>query len=123
MGMRVHMATFTCTDPRALAAFWADTLGMTVAADTGEAVFLAPAGEGALMLSFERGSAASANSVGSTLRLDISGEPLVDQVPRVLGLGATLISEHEVPGVTWKVLADPEGNEFALVEHAPDVAP
>jgi hypothetical protein len=29
-------------------------------------------------------------------------------------LGATVLGEHEVPGLTWTVLADPEGNEFCV---------
>jgi hypothetical protein len=39
-------------------------------------------------------------------------------MPRLVGLGATVPGEHEVPGLRWTVLADPEGSEFCLGEHA-----
>jgi hypothetical protein len=39
-------------------------------------------------------------------------------VPRLVGLGATFVGEHQVPGFAWTVLADPEGNEFCIGERA-----
>ena len=41
-----------------------------------------------------------------------------DEVARVLGLGATQLSDHRGqygPGTGWVVLADPEGNEFCIL--------
>jgi hypothetical protein len=37
-----------------------------------------------------------------------------DAVDRLVGLGATVLSEHEMAGHKWHVLQDPEGNEFCL---------
>jgi predicted enzyme related to lactoylglutathione lyase len=36
------------------------------------------------------------------------------EVKRLVGLGATVLDEQEVPGLRWTVLADPEGNEFCV---------
>ena len=41
-----------------------------------------------------------------------------EEVARVLGLGATQLSDHRGqygPGTGWVVLADPEGNEFCIL--------
>ena len=35
------------------------------------------------------------------------------ELARLTGLGATII-DAQPPGVSWVVLADPEGNEFCL---------
>jgi hypothetical protein len=32
----------------------------------------------------------------------------------VVDLGANVLGEHEVPGLRWTVLADPEGDEFCV---------
>ena len=36
------------------------------------------------------------------------------EVERLVKLGATVRAEESVPGLTWTVLADPEGNEFCV---------
>ncbi len=37
--------------------------------------------------------------------------PVVDEL---IGLGATVIGKHKMPGHGWTVLQDPEGNEFCI---------
>jgi hypothetical protein len=32
----------------------------------------------------------------------------------LVGLGATVVGAHEIPGHPWTVLQDPEGNEFCI---------
>ena len=39
------------------------------------------------------------------------------EVARLVALGATFVADHEVPGLTWTVLADPEGNQFCVAQH------
>ncbi|MFE6049928.1 VOC family protein [Kitasatospora sp. NPDC056446] len=56
------------------------------------------------------------NRVHLCLRPDISRDQEVD---RLLGLGATLVSDLRDPdGSGWAVLADPEGNEFCVLRSA-----
>jgi hypothetical protein len=42
------------------------------------------------------------------------GEQRDEVVDRLVGLGATVIGEGQEGPSTWKVLADPEGNEFCV---------
>jgi len=51
------------------------------------------------------------------VHVDLSGGSRATEVPRLVGLGATVVGEHEMPGLVWTVLADPEGNEFCVGEH------
>ena len=116
----VHMV-IDAADPSALAAFWAAALGWEVAADEPDEVVVEPVG-------FSYPSAAALPLVfvpvqepktgKNRLHLDLSTTSLQDQaaeVERVLALGATPadIGQGDVP---WVVLADPEGNEFCVLD-------
>jgi predicted enzyme related to lactoylglutathione lyase len=39
-------------------------------------------------------------------------------VQRVVDLGGTKLDEISEYGITWAVMADPDGNEFCLVQHS-----
>jgi predicted enzyme related to lactoylglutathione lyase len=43
--------------------------------------------------------------------------PRDDEVARLLGIGATMFDDQRKPdGTGWVVLADPEGNEFCVLQ-------
>lgn len=106
------MVTIDCADPRRLAEFWTAALGTTVAQDFGgEFLFLAPP-EGGLPLGLQRVPEPRAGK--NRVHIDLGSEDREQEVKRLVGLGATELGEHEVPGFAWTVLADPEGNEFCV---------
>ncbi|SDO40845.1 VOC family protein [Lentzea jiangxiensis] len=46
-----------------------------------------------------------------------------DEIERLLGLGATFVSDHRNPdGTGWAILADPEDNEFCVLRSAEERA-
>jgi hypothetical protein len=56
------------------------------------------------------------NRLHLCLRPDTSRD---EEVERLLGLGATFVSDHRNPdGTGWAILADPEGNEFCVLRSA-----
>ncbi|WP_406324259.1 VOC family protein [Streptomyces sp. NBC_01637] len=60
------------------------------------------------------------NRIHLCLRPETSRE---QEVERLLGLGATLATDHRNPdGSGWAVLADPEGNEFCVLSSESDRA-
>ncbi|MFJ9682567.1 VOC family protein [Streptomyces sp. NPDC101194] len=60
------------------------------------------------------------NRIHLCLRPETSRE---QEVERLLGLGATLVTDHRNPdGSGWAVLADPEGNEFCVLRSDSDRA-
>ena len=54
MTLELGMITIDCVDPQRLAGFWTEALGVRVAQDYGDFLFLAPAREGGTKLGFQR---------------------------------------------------------------------
>ena len=50
------------------------------------------------------------------VHLDLAADDRSAEVGRLQLLGATVLAEHEVPGLAWTVLADPESKEFCVAE-------
>jgi catechol 2,3-dioxygenase-like lactoylglutathione lyase family enzyme len=106
------MITVDCADPRKLAGFWTEALGVPIAQDYGEFLFLAPAAEGAPVLGFQR--VPEPRSGKNRLHLDLRSTDRLAEAARLVALGASEIAERSVPGLVWTVLADPEGNQFCV---------
>jgi hypothetical protein len=56
--------------------------------------------------------------VKNRLHLDLraDGSTTAGELARLLELGARRVDVGQGPDVTWTVLADPEGNEFCLLQ-------
>jgi predicted enzyme related to lactoylglutathione lyase len=116
----VHIV-IDAADPSRLAAFWAAALGWEVAADEPDEAFVAPAGfnypsTAALPLVFV--PVRDLKTAKNRVHLDLattSDEHRAAEVDRLLALGATRadIGQGKVP---FEVLADPEGNEFCVLD-------
>lgn len=109
------MVTFDCADPQGLAEFWTAALDLPIQGDYGDFVFLARPDSGGPMLGLQR--VPEARSGKNRVHVDLAGGSLATEIPRLVDLGATVIAEHQMPWLTWTVLADPEGNEFCVGEH------
>mgnify|MGYP002400643395 CR=1 FL=1 len=116
----VHLV-LDANDPLRLARFWAGALGWEVADETAEEVDVWPAGfrypsPEALPLVFV--PVPEPKTGQNRVHLDLasaSAEHQAELVRRVRDLGATPadVGQGDVP---WVVLADPEGNEFCVLE-------
>jgi predicted enzyme related to lactoylglutathione lyase len=118
MSTRLACVVFEVSRPRVAARFWAELLGWTVTVDRpGEADVAAPDPDGPdVALSFL--PAAAAKSGRNRIHLDLASRSLDHQrlqVDRALALGARRIDIGQ-GAVPWEVLADPEGNEFCVLE-------
>ncbi|MFD4255092.1 VOC family protein [Amycolatopsis thermoflava] len=114
MTLELGMVTVDCADPRQMAAFWCAALGVRVDQDWGEYLVLTPAREGGVRLGFQQVPEERAGK--NRLHLDLATIDRDGEVARLVGLGAAKLAEHEVPGLTWTVLTDPEGNQFCVGE-------
>ncbi len=116
----VHLAV-DAADPSAQARFWAAALGWEVTDDGPDEADVEPAGfdypsPTALPLVFI--SVPEPKTVKNRVHLDLasaSADDQADQVRRLKDRGAVAvdIGQGDVP---WVVLADPEGNEFCVLE-------
>jgi predicted enzyme related to lactoylglutathione lyase len=111
-------------DPGRLARFWAAALGWEAAAEEDGVANASPHGfrypdPAALPLVFL--AVPEAKTGKNRIHLDLATESVAHQaaeVERLLGLGAVRadIGQGDVP---WEVMADPEGNEFCVLDPRP----
>lgn len=115
MALNIGMVTIDCVDPEELAQFWSAALQVPVQGNFGDFIFLAAPADGGPMFGLQRVSEPRTGK--NRLHVDLRGEARATAVPRLQELGASVVSEHEVPGLAWTVLCDPEGNQFCVGEH------
>jgi catechol 2,3-dioxygenase-like lactoylglutathione lyase family enzyme len=109
-----------CADPLLLAPFWETALGYhRVDAPEGYAALVPQRGESGPVLLLQR--VPEPRSTKNRMHLDLHPEDPQAHVETLQRLGARRIGgwidELVAEGVRWQVLADPEGNEFCVVEH------
>jgi predicted enzyme related to lactoylglutathione lyase len=106
--------TVDCHDPDALAGFWSRVLGLEVRGTFGaDFVMLARPSEDAVAMAFQRvpEPKVTKNRAHVDLRIDD-----LDGVTRLVeSLGGARVQDHEEEGFRWRVMRDPEGNEFCLM--------
>ena len=117
MTCRLLALCVDANDPLRLARFWAGLLGWEIAGDPGDGMALLPADDTGFLIRFHptRGQKAGQNH----MHFDLTSTSLDDQqqtVARALGLGARHIDIGQRPEEGQVVLADPEGNEFCVIE-------
>jgi len=115
MPLEIGSVTIDCADPQQLAEFWAAALGTTVQGSFGEFVILARPASGGPAIILQR--VPEPRGGKNRVHVDLTGEPRAAAVERLTALGASVVDEHEVPGLAWTVLTDPEGNHFCVGEH------
>jgi predicted enzyme related to lactoylglutathione lyase len=108
---------FDANDPPALARFWAGVLGWAAAQDASEGIALLPPDDTGFRIRF---LATQEQKTGpNQMHVDLTSTSLEDQkatVTRALELGARHIDVGQRPEERHVVLADPEGNEFCVIE-------
>lgn len=117
MSLRLVELCFDANDPARLARFWAAALRWTVADETPDAVRLVPTDGTSFGLEFVR--VAAAKSSQNRVHLDLTTTSLHDQQETarlLIELGARHVDIGQRPDERHVVLADPEGNEFCVIE-------
>jgi catechol 2,3-dioxygenase-like lactoylglutathione lyase family enzyme len=122
MACRITEIAVDCTDPEALARFWTAALGYEVGqTEDGYVELVPPEGAGPAVPTIGLLRVPEPKAVKNRLHLDVSATDRTrdEEVERLLALGATRADVGQGPldsgGVTWVVLADPEGNEFCVL--------
>ncbi|MDQ1605057.1 MAG: hypothetical protein QOE01_2902 [Actinomycetota bacterium] len=118
MTLRIQALSVDTTDPSPVARFWEHALGWRRTYEQDDEVVLEPP-EGSredgvvpdlLFLRVPEGKA-----VKNRLHLDLRPEDQSAEVERLEQLGARRVSVGQGDGVTWVVMADPDGNEFCVL--------
>jgi hypothetical protein len=104
-GYRLYELVVDAADPRSIARWWGDALGLEPSGEEG--VWSVGPGAG---LPWEMGfvPVPEPKSVKNRVHWDVWGD-----TPGLLAAGATLLRPRDRE-IGWDVLADPEGNEFCV---------
>ena len=112
MALHLHALAFDAQDPGRLARFWGEVLERPVAGDT-----LVPVADGDFLVRFTPTD--QPKGPPNQVHLDLTSSSLPDQqatVDRALALGGAHHDVGQGPEDGHVVLADPEGNEFCVIE-------
>ncbi|WP_298459432.1 VOC family protein [uncultured Cellulomonas sp.] len=115
MGVHLLAVTFDAHDPGSAASFWARLLGREVVGDRDE--LLVPGAGTQITLQFVRGRAMKVAK--NRVHLHLTSTDLDEQsrtVAAAIELGARPVDVGQRPEETHVVLADPDGNEFCVIE-------
>ena len=115
---RLGWIQIDCRDPRRLTAFWSAVLGLKVDHILGEPshyVGLAKMGPDSPYVSFQR--VPEPKTVKNRLHFDIRVDDVEQATTQIEALGGRRLplEDFQEYGFRWRVMADPEGNEFCLV--------
>ena len=102
------MITVDCANPARLAEFWSAATGCPVAADYGTFVMVGCTPT----LGFQQVETPTPGK--NRIHFDGGGSDRAHLVARLRDLGAQEHETRSVPGLTWTVMSDPEGNHFCV---------
>jgi hypothetical protein len=116
--MKLYHIAVDAHDTLLLARFWAAVLGYDILKVDDDGEVLIGAGErtypGIVFLPVPE-----SKTTKNRLHLDMTPEPHVDhaaEVARIVALGARRVDVGQGEDAPWAVLADPEGNEFCVLQ-------
>jgi hypothetical protein len=112
MGLTIEMVTFDCTDPDALAQWWAKAVNGTVNPVAPSEFILVTQPDGP-NLGFQRVDDPTPGK--NRAHVDFAAADMEAEVERLVELGATETGRHNFgDDFHWVVLADPDGNAFCV---------
>ena len=117
MTLTIRNVTFMSADPARLADFWMAATGFLERRQHGDEVLVAPADWRFPRLTFQ--PVERSRSTPGAQHLDLTADDMDAEVVRLEGLGARRlwrIDGSERGGPTWTAMADPDGNEFCVVQ-------
>ncbi len=117
MSSRLFAISFDAHHPEHLAQFWSGVLGLEKAGDSDDGVTLLSGNDAGYRLAFRTSQARKVDQ--NRLHFDLTSSSPKDQqetVARALDLGARHADVGQGPDASHVVLADPEGNEFCVIE-------
>jgi predicted enzyme related to lactoylglutathione lyase len=117
---RFHWIVIDTVDPARIAPFWCALLGVQERGWFGDDYLMLTADGGAPPVAFQR--VPEAKSVKNRLHVDLAVDDLDGAFAQIVALGGSAVSDIlEMPGgYRWRVMADPEGNEFCIVPRDED---
>lgn len=120
MTSRIAVISIDAHDPQRVADFWAAALGWLAVVDPPGGISLSPPGIDTGSPVIDVYHVPESKTIKNRLHLDLraDGSSQAEEVERLLRLGATRADVGQGSDVSWVVLADPEGNEFCVLQRS-----
>ena len=117
---RFHWIVIDSVDPARIAPFWCAILGVEIWGWFVDDYLTLRDNDGAVpSIAFQR--VPEAKSVKNRVHVDLHVRDMDEAVRTIRDLGGSVVSEErELQGYRWRVMADPEGNEFCIAPDADD---
>lgn len=115
MTVRIHTTTIESAHPARLAAFWCGMLGYVIEPNHTTSVQIGPP-EGGPSLLFAPSTRPKEHR--NRFHFDLRPDEQEVAVAQALALGASILPSEEV--TSWVRMADPEGNEFCILQSQAD---
>ena len=117
-GPRISHVMIDASEPEALAPFWCGLLGTEVSGrlDEGRFVFIASGAHGPA-LGIQR--VPEPKTTKNRVHMDLEVDDLEETTRWVRQHGGSRVADHEAAGIRWRIMTDPEGNEFCLIPRPP----
>ena len=109
-------------DPPTLARFWGQVLGWPVVDEERGLSWISASGDYTVRPMVVFVPVPERKTAKNRVHLDVNpaGADQAEELERLLALGATRADVGQADDVPWIVLADPEGNEFCLLNRRVD---
>ena len=104
--------TIDSEDAAALAAWWAGLLGVEMK-DFGGVYWLTRQDGGRFNLAIQQ--VPEAKQGKNRVHVDFMVSDVAGVSDRIVAAGGSLLAEHTAGETTWRVVTDPQGNEFCIV--------
>jgi len=118
MPTRLYSVVFDTPDPARLGRWWSETIGWPVVFEAEDEVALAVSDDDEVVPSLVFVRVPEPKTVKNRVHLDLATQTEAEQqalIERLLSRGATRVDVGQ-GDVAWTVLADPDGNEFCVLE-------
>ena len=127
MSLQWQSIVVDCTDPASLGRWWAQLLGWRITSEDADELVLEPpigSPEDGVSPDLLFGRVPETKRIKNRLHIDLRPDDQDRAVARAEALGASRVDVGQADDVTWVVLADPEGNEFCILQAlAPETTP
>jgi predicted enzyme related to lactoylglutathione lyase len=111
----LHAIVLDVNDLERCAGFWSEALGKRISFKTDKYCRI---GEGDDPPSLLLQKVPEKHEHKNRAHIDLDVKNIESAVKRVEDLGGTKLGEISEYGIRWAVMADPDGNEFCLVQHS-----
>jgi predicted enzyme related to lactoylglutathione lyase len=111
----VASVVINTTNEENLANFWSRLLGVEIGHRVPGFIWLRRQRAGGYSIAFQHVDEPTPGR--RRLHLDTSVADIDEATAKIIELGGAQVEDHEVGGFRWRVMADPDGNEFCIARH------